>query len=102
MTKAEPTIDALRAAIQWACQPQTASKIVARRNQVLAMPQDWVLVHFEQVVTESLNLADYWEYRRMLELANLLDASMVQRLIPLGLGSGDPDVREAAEDFQVR
>ena len=99
MATAEPTLDVLRAAVQLACQPSFISRIVAGRQQVLAMPVPWVLEHIERVAAESLNLSDHWEYRRLLELAELLDAGLVRRLIPLGLRSSDPDVREAAEDF---
>lgn len=102
MAEASPTLDTLRAAIQLACQPQNAGRIVAGREQVLAMPRAWVLEQFEQVAAEALDLADYWEYRRLLELADLLDAELVQRLVPMGLGSSEPDVRETAEDFVVR
>jgi hypothetical protein len=38
------------------------------------MPRGWVLERIERVAAESLVLADYWEYRRLLELADLLDA----------------------------
>src|SRR5262249_52691036 len=102
MTDAEPTFDALRAAVQLACQPTNAGRIVAGRNQVLAMPRPWVLAHIERVASEALDLSDYWEYRRLLELAELLGPELVRRLVPLGLGSSDPDVREAAEDFAAR
>jgi hypothetical protein len=102
MADAEPTLDALRAAVQLACQPQVAGRIVAGRKQVLAMPRAWVLAHIERVAAEALDLADYWEYRRLLELAESLDAGLLRRLVPLGLGSSDPDVREAAEDFAAR
>lgn len=95
----EPTLDALRLAIQLACQPQNAWRIEAGRKQVLAMPLPWVLTHVERVATEALDLADYWEYRRLLELAESLGAGLVQRLVLIGLDSSDPDVREAAEDF---
>lgn len=97
MTEVEPTLDALRAAIQLACQPQNAGRIVAGRNLVLTMPRPWVLVRFERVAAGALDLSDYWVYRRLLELAELLDAGLVERLIPLGLASSDPDVREAAD-----
>ncbi len=98
----EATLDDLRAAVQLACQPQNASRIVAGRRRVLAMPRLWVLEHIEGVAAHALDLADYWEYRRLLELAEQLDANLTRRLIPLGLVSGDPDVREAAEDFKAR
>ena len=102
MAEADPTLDDLRAAIRLACQPQNAGRITAGRSQVLAMPRGWVLGRVERAAAESLDLTDGWEYRRLLELADLLDAGLVQRLIPLGLGSSDPDVRKAAEDFRAR
>lgn len=102
MAAAEPTLEALRAAIQLACQPQNADCIIIGRQQVLEMPGAWVLERIEGVASEALNLGDYWEYRRLLELAELLDSELVKRLVPLGLSNGDPNVREAAEDYAAR
>src|SRR5262245_55278805 len=101
MAEAEPSLDSLRSAVQLACQPQNAGRIMAGRQQVLALPRAWVLERIERVAAEALDLSDYWEYRRLLELAKLLDDGLVQRLVTLGIGSSDPDVREAAEDFRV-
>lgn len=102
MAEAVPTLDTLREAVQLACTPTHVGRIVEGRNQVLAMPRPWVLERVERVAAEALDLSDYWEYRRLLELAELLDAGLVRRLIPLGLGSRNPDVREAAEDFAAK
>src|SRR5262249_4225224 len=102
MAEAEPTLDILRAGVQLACKPQNAGRIVTARNQVLAIARNWVLSHAEQVAAESLDLSDYWEHRRLLELAELLDAKLVRRLARLGLDSSDPDVREAADDFAAK
>lgn len=102
MSEPEATIEALRNAVMLACQPTYVPRFVAGREQVLAMPREWVLVHLEQVAISALNLADYWEYRRLLELAQLLDPALVQRLVAIGERSGDADVREAAEDFRAK
>lgn len=59
-----------------------------------------MLEHIEQVAIAALDLSDYWEYRRLLELAELLDPGLLQRFVSLGLGNPDPDVHEAAEDFK--
>jgi hypothetical protein len=99
---ADSSLEALRSAVELACQPQNTRLITAGRQQVLAMPRAWVLQEIEKVAAEALDLTDYWEYRRLLELAGLLDAELVRRLVSLGLGSSDPDVREAAEDFRNR
>jgi hypothetical protein len=95
-----PSIDDLRSSIELACQPQNAGLIVRGRSRVLALPRGWVLEHIEPVAIAALDLSDYWEYRRLLELAELLDPELVQRFVSLGLGHPDPNVREAAEDFK--
>jgi hypothetical protein len=97
----EPSLEILRSAVQLACRPQNAARIMAGRRQVLALPRAWVLERIEQAAVEALDLSDYWEYRRILELAELLDSALVQRFVTLGLDSLDPDVREAAQDFRI-
>ena len=97
----KPSIENLRSAIQLACQPQNAHRLVGGRRQVLAMPRSWVLQSIEKVAPECLNLSDYWENRRLLELASHLDAKLLQRLVQLGHASDDEDIREAAHDFHV-
>src|SRR5687767_13163541 len=95
-----PSMEDLRAAVQRACQPSYVPYIVEGRDRVLAMPRSWVLAHIEGVAKESLDLEDYWEYRRLLELFDLIGArDELQRLIAHGCQSADGDVREAAEDF---
>src|SRR5262249_41473069 len=100
MAEAEPSLDALRVAVQLACQPQSSGRIMTGRRQVLAFPRPWVIAHFEHIAATALDLSDYWEYRRLLELAALLDAELLQRLVRLGLVSSDPDLLEAAQDFR--
>jgi hypothetical protein len=100
MADVEPSLDAFRAAVQLACQPQSTGLIMAGRQQVLALPRAWVLERIEQIAVESVDLSDYWQYRRLLELASVLDAGLVQRFVTLGWESADPDVREAAQDFR--
>ncbi len=69
MEEEELSIGDLPAAIQLACRPQNTHRIIAGRQQVLAMPRAWVLQSIEKVATESLDLTDHWEYRRLLEFA---------------------------------
>ena len=99
MTDDQPMLETLRSAVELACQPQNAWRIVRGRETVLAMPRPWVLEHVRVVAEEALDLADYWEYRRLLELLDLLDPGLVQRFASRGLSSLDPDIREAAEEY---
>jgi hypothetical protein len=99
MTDDHSSLGSLRSAVELACKPQHVGLIVRGRESVLAMPRPWVLQHIASVADAALDLADYWEYRRFLELAALLDLDLVQCFAARGLVSSDPDVREAAEDF---
>src|SRR5688500_18129676 len=96
------TEDALRVAVRLACQPSSDTKIVEGRTLALAMPRAFVTENLERIAREELNLADYWEYRRLLELAALVDDQVVRRIVVWGHGHADPDVREASDDFAAR
>jgi hypothetical protein len=100
MSTTQPSLEELKTALQLACQPTSAHLIVDGRNLVLAFPREWMLKNIESAAVNSLDLSDYWEFRRLLELAELLDAALLQRIVALGLASIDSDVLEAAQDFQ--
>jgi hypothetical protein len=96
----QPSLEHLRAGVQLACQPTHMGPIERGRLQVLQMPRAWVRMHIHTVATDALDLNDYWEYRRLLELLAMLDPDLIAPLVEQGLHSADPDVREAAEDFR--
>ncbi len=99
MNDERPSLESLWAAVEQACQPQNAWRIERGRESVLAMPRPWVLENVSTVAEQALDLSDYWEYRRLLELLNLIDPRLLRPFLPPGLASPDPDVRDAAEDF---
>lgn len=90
---------ALAPAIALACQPTSMPEIIRGRDAVLAMDREWVLGAIEKTARETLDLDDYWEYRRLLELCLLLDSGLTRRVASWGACHVDPDVREAAEDY---
>lgn len=92
---------ALRAGLALACTPSGIGRILAGREQVLALPRTFVLENIEAESAALLDLDDEWEYRRLLELADLLEPALVQRLVARGLTSRNPEVVEAATDFQA-
>jgi len=89
----------LLAAVQTACQPTYVPTIERGRKAVLALPREWVVANIERVVETGLDLTDYWQYRRLLELYSLLDPALVHRLVKVGEASNDPEIAEAARDF---
>lgn len=95
----KPPLTRLRSVIRLACQASNIGLINTGRQQVLEMPRHWVLTNFKDVVVAAPDLTDYWEYLQVLELADMLGSQLVHWLVPIGLSSNDPDVREAAEDW---
>jgi hypothetical protein len=91
----QPSLEELRASVQRACKPTYAPYIIDGRKRVAALPRPSVLVH---IANESLNLADYWEYGRLLELLDIIEADELMReLVAKGLTSEDVDIRDMAE-----
>lgn len=95
----DPLLESFRSSIALACQSMSVSCTEQGRSQVLALPRAWVLEHIENVATSGLDLSDFRQYRRLLELASLLDGRLLQRIVSLGLHHPDVDVRDAAEGF---
>jgi hypothetical protein len=79
--------------------PAVHASIDEGRRAVLGFPHSWLVEHIQSVARESLNLSDYWEFRRFLELVSLIDVELVAGIAAIGLDSSDFDIREAAEDF---
>ena len=99
----DPAMNDLRAAIHRACQPTTARYIVDGRDRVAAMPRQWVLANIEAVARDCLDLGDYWEYGRFLELLDHLGArDLLGRFVEEGLRSADADVRDMSELWRER
>jgi len=78
---------------------------VSDRTECVHCPEDhthwrWLVVVSEartnkfvaQVAREELNFDDYWEYRRLLELAAMIDEDVVTRIAAWGENHADPDV----------
>lgn len=97
-----PDLGDLRDAIQLACQPTDARKILEGRRRVAEMPRAWVLKNIEAVGRSALNFADKewgcWEYGRFLELLDHVAAhEPLGRMVREGLASADVEVRDLAE-----
>jgi hypothetical protein len=72
------------------------------RDMILSLPRDFVLANVEQVAEPLLADGTYDEYRRLLELYDLLDGSLMRKLARRAAAHPDPDIREAGEDFLAK
>jgi hypothetical protein len=69
------------------------------RELILSLPRDLVLRQIEALTEPLLRDGTYDEYRRFLELYQLLDRDLMLSLARRAAAHEDPDIREAGEDF---
>jgi hypothetical protein len=69
------------------------------RDAIRSLPRDWVLARIEEAAEPLLAAGTDDEYRRFLELYELLDRALTLRLARRAAASEDLDIREAGEDF---
>ena len=86
--------------LEYACQAQNVVNIELGRAGLVALPREWLLARIEPALEPLFAVNDAWEYRRMLEVAELLDAALTRKLIRRGLESENEEIREAAEDWR--
>lgn len=73
--------------------------IQVARDLIRSLPRDWVLARIEGEAEPFLRDGGDEEYRRFLELYELLDRDLALRLARRAAAHADPDVREAGEEF---
>ncbi|MFK7822134.1 MAG: hypothetical protein AB8G99_25790 [Planctomycetaceae bacterium] len=82
-----------------ACEAQNDANISYGRRAIVAVPRDWVVPRIHNVAKRSLNLADDWECRRLLELYSEIDHTLLHQFASVCSASADPYLAEAGRDF---
>lgn len=85
--------------LSWACQSQNDTPITIGRNCLKQFPVEWVSPKIKQTVFRFINITDDWDYRRLLELCELISTDLLKWAITLGADSTNPDIIEAVDDF---
>lgn len=93
------SLESLRDAIRLACIPTSTHRIEAGRLNVLLMPRDFVAAHVLDIASGCLDPNDDWAFRRLLELLSMACPELVPLVVSQGITSLNPDIHEAAEDF---
>lgn len=88
--------------IRWACEPTNIMPITIARERLCQFPREWAAQRIRQTAVQAINIADDWEYRRLLEVCELISRELLAWALTLSEGSEDPDVLEATEDFRER
>ncbi len=83
-----------------ACKSQNVGHIVASRNVLSKIPVVNLRELIPSAVGRTLDLDDEWEFRRLLEVLQVVSQpEQLAHYIVAGKSSSNPDVREAALEF---
>jgi len=88
--------------LDYACKGQTHAYIYIARRLILQIPNKWIMENFIPVANHSIECNDDWEYRRLLELTELISKELLLWGISIGYNSNYIGVKEASEDFEKR
>ena len=83
----------------WACNPTSIMPITIGRKCLKQFPVEWVSPKIKQTVFRFINITDDWDYRRLLELCELISTDLLKWAITLGADSTNSDIIEAIDDF---
>ena len=86
----------------WACNPTNIMPITIARNCLKQFPIEWVSLKIKQTVFRFIDINDDWDYRRLLELCELISLDLLKWTIELNEKSTIHDIAEAVDDFNER
>lgn len=86
--------------LSYACQSQNDRSITLGRTYLTMFSIEWITGRIMKVAPAALDLNDYWDYRRLMEVSKMISDNLFQWAHEQGRGSDDPDVAEAYEDYK--
>lgn len=102
MQKSEDVVDGIICELlSNACCGQNVLPIEISRRLLRTFPIEWICCKIKKLVFQSININDDWDYRRLLELAELISKDLLIWAISLSDNSEDPDIIEASNDFKL-
>ncbi len=85
-----------------ACSATHIMWISTGRKCLTAFPTNWIVPKIKKLVFSSIDINDYWDYRRLLELSEMISEDLLIWALSLGEDSDDYDIAEAHDDFMQR
>ncbi len=89
----------LQKLLEWACQPQNTNAIMISRKKIGEINKCWLESNLIDVATKCIDLSDEWEYRRLLELIDLMTPKLKEEVLGLGRMSGNEDIEDVVEEY---
>ncbi len=98
----EIAVDIVSKLVEWACTPTNILPISIARDCLKQFPIEWVSLKIKQTALTSIDITDDWDYRRLLELSEIISPDLLKWAITLGEKSNNLDILEAVDDFNER
>lgn len=89
----------LRELLGYACEAQNWANICLGREFLARISSD-VLVAKLPTAIATINLADDWEYLRLMEMLEIACPNLLPMYVEIGLSSDNPEVREVAREYE--
>lgn len=86
--------------LSWACCGQNTLPITIARECLTQFPAEWVSQRIRQTYTRFIDIVDDWEYRRLLEVCELISRDLLRWAVALNAASTNPDIAEAVNDYK--
>jgi hypothetical protein len=83
-----------------ACDSQHVGNITAAQEAIARIPKEWLSRNLKSAIVRVIDLADEWQYRRLIEVMATLKSELIGFYIDHGLMSNDASIQEAARDYQ--
>ncbi|MCM1091028.1 MAG: hypothetical protein NC092_00700 [Butyrivibrio sp.] len=90
----------LKELIEQSCQGQNIAGIELGRRKVDEIDKTWLKKYFIEVASTCIDYSDEWEYRRLVELVDLMVPELMQEILELGSHSENEEVLEVVEEYQ--
>lgn len=94
----EKACHVLKVLIENSCLATNVGVITAGRELTKRVPKSFLIKNIESQIESSLDLSDEWDYRRLLELLDIVLPELTNKYVQIGLKM-DGDIKEAAEDW---
>lgn len=84
-----------------ACSATNIMPITIGRVCLHAFPADWISEKIKKLVFSAIDINDDHDYRRFLELSEMISEDLLIWAVPLGENSENPDIAEAYNDYKL-
>lgn len=93
--------DIVKMLLTTACDSQNVANITSSRRLLQALPLAWLVTVLPDLIDQVIDINNEWNYRRLIELLQILGLDILPVYIERGLLSSNADVRDAAQDFSA-